>query len=215
MVRTHWWQVLLFLCCLGGCASQQIPLDQYSLLETPKETVAFAKKSVAQDDPDAFYYCLAEYLKENISRSDLNLAWGLGGKFFGLFLTAEVKNVEIPAPDLRKRQDLETAKVTIQLNGLEASFLFLREEEKWKIANPNHYKLPDISQLETRGRLPWRNGKRVYYQQTPSDWLSDKGKESPRDFQKKLRRPTGRTPDENQSPTGHRFVIASRKKSLD
>ena len=153
---------------LCACQTTKIPKNEYSKLETPQETFEFVKKTVKYDDPEAFYYCLADYIKAQVTLSQLRFVWGLAGNVFSLVGQVEVEKVETPAPDLPNRQDL--AKVSVKLKKLEAAFLLMHEQGMWKIANPQHYGMPDISQLPTRQRLPWRTMDRAYNTQNLDDW---------------------------------------------
>ena len=154
---------LVVVCC--SCATGRIPPEEYSPQATPVETYEFAKKAVARDDPEAFYACLAGYVRESISLSNLKLGWSLAGKYFYIFLKSKVKKVETPAPDLKYRFPYSSSKITISSGDLEASFLLLKEKQQWKLANPTHYNLPDISKLKEQGRLPWRIGQKCLLSQ--------------------------------------------------
>ena len=166
---TRFTTLLLTLVALAmGCQTAQIPQEEYSQLATPEETFDFVKTAVKRDDIDAFYYCLADYIQKQVSIDQLGLAWALAGNFFGLVAQVEIQEVEIPAPDFPQRTDL--AKVSVKLKNLEAAFLLLKEQGKWKIANPQHYGTPDISQLPTRKQLPWRTMARGYQTQNLEDW---------------------------------------------
>lgn len=160
--------VILSLTLLCACQTTKIPKNEYSKLETPQETFEFVKKTVKSDDPEAFYYCLADYIKAQISLNQIEFAWALAANLFSLVGQVEVQKVETPAPDLPNRHDL--AKVTVKLKKLEAAFLLMHEQGMWKIANPQHYGMPDISQLPTRQRLPWRTMDRAYNTQNLDDW---------------------------------------------
>lgn len=160
--------ILLCLTLLLGCQTTKIPKEQYSKLETPQETFEFVKKTVRYDDPEAFYYCLADYIQRQVPLSQIEFAWALAANLFSLVGQVEVQKVETPAPDLPNRQDL--AKVTVKLKKLEAAFLLMHEQGMWKIANPQHYGMPDISQLPTRQRLPWRTMARASNTQNMEDW---------------------------------------------
>ena len=154
---------------LLGCAGSGIPKKDYSLLTTPKQTFTFAKKAVAYDDPKAFYYCLTDTTQKKFSLSDLELGWSFAGSFFYIFLESSLKNVDIPAPEYKYYPN--TAKVVIKHEKLEAEFLFIKEGNKWKLTFPSPYPLPDISQLKTKKRTPWRSEENSFYRSTPQQWL--------------------------------------------
>ncbi|WP_372371323.1 hypothetical protein [Candidatus Uabimicrobium sp. HlEnr_7] len=160
--------ILLSLIFMVGCGATKIAKEDYSQLETPQQTFDFLKKAVKADDPDAFYFCFADYIKAQFSFDQFIFAWALAGNLFSLVGQVEIEKVETPTPDLPQRQDL--AKVSVKLQKLEAAFLLMKEQNKWKIANPQHYGLPDISQLPTRERLPWRTMARTYNTQNMEDW---------------------------------------------
>ncbi len=163
-------KLFLLSIILSGCAGSGIARESYSLLENPQETFAFAKKAVAHDDPKAFYYCLTQRTQEQFKLSDLELGWALAGSFFYLFLEAKLKDVEIPAPEKMFQANPNTAKLTLETNSMQASFLFYREKEQWKLVFPSPYPLPDVSKIKKRENLPWRRESLVYYQNRPEDW---------------------------------------------
>ncbi|NUM34335.1 MAG: hypothetical protein HUU50_07315 [Candidatus Brocadiae bacterium] len=167
-------KTLLKLFCLSivlsGCAGSGISKENYSRLEKPRDTFEFAQKAVAYDDPKAFYYCLTQRTQEQFKLSDLELGWALAGSFFYLFLEASLKNIEIPAPEKMFQGNPNTAKITVETNQIEASFLFYRESDQWKLVFPSPYALPDISKIKKKANLPWRKEGLVYYQSMPSDW---------------------------------------------
>jgi hypothetical protein len=162
--------VILFL---AGCAGTAIPREKYSRLETPQETFEFAKKAIVHDDPQAFYYCLAERTRKSVSLSELKLGWALAGSFFYLFLDAKIDRVETPAPEPMFGGNPYTAKMTLESHEIKSSFLLHREENQWKIFYPSPYPLPDISQLKKRHGLPWRS-ELAFYRTEPEDWLEPK-----------------------------------------
>ena len=163
--------ILFIVCLLCGCSGGGIPREKYSALETPQQTVEFAKKAVAKDDPTAFYYCLAQGTQKQISLSDLKFGWALAGNFFYLFLEAKLDSAQIPAPEKMFYGNPNTAKVIMKTNDLNAAFLLHRESHKWKLLYPSPYPLPNINKLKKRGRLPWRNQEYAFYQSSPRQWF--------------------------------------------
>jgi len=161
-----------------GCSTAGIPVEQYSALTTPQETFAFAQKSVLADDPEAFYYCLASNTQKDTKLSDLKLAWNLASSYFYLFLEAEIKSLECPAPEFvnnprfSKAFAATTAKMAVRSNGLEIAFLLLQEEGKWKVVGP--YSIPDLSRLKKRERCPWRQENLVAFRSSYDQWLDPK-----------------------------------------
>ncbi len=167
--------VILFL---AGCSSGSILVQDYSQLQTPQETVDFAKKAVVKDDPEAFYYCLSEATQKQLSLSNLKLAWNLAGNFFYLFLDAQVKSIAPIQSDDSYFHDKpmywnhpELQKIIITSHNLEAAFLLYKEQNKWKLLAPSPYPLPDISKLPKKQHLPWRHENSHPYRSTPQEWL--------------------------------------------
>ena len=160
--------------CVVGCAGTAIPREQYSSLQTPRQTFEFAQKAVGHDDPEAFYHCLSSHTRRQVPLSDLRLGWALAGSFFYLFLEAKLQNLQIPAPEYPGY--FNTAKIVLASEGLQAAFLMLRENGEWRLAYPSPYPLPNISKIKRRGRLPWRTVNPAFYQQDFLDWQEQKTK---------------------------------------
>lgn len=157
---------IIMIIVITGCAGTHIPREEYSALETPQEMFEFAQKTVAMNDPEAFYYCLSQHLTKQIDLDKVKLGWSLAGNLFSLLLEAKIKSVERPAPEYAR--NLDTAKVTIVSGDLEVAFLFLNEGGQWKIW-PFEYPLPDINKLAKKKNIPWRS-ETAYYTNSPSDW---------------------------------------------
>ena len=166
--------ILVLLPLMVGCAGTAIPRQQYSQLRTPRDTFDFAQKAVASDDPEAFYYCLSSQTQRQVPLSDLRLGWALAGSFFYLFLEAKMQNMQIPAPEYPGY--FNTAKIVLRSQGLQAAFLLLREDRKWRLVYPSPYPLPDISKIKRSGRLPWRSANLAFYQKEAQDWQPQKSK---------------------------------------
>ena len=168
-------KVLFFIVAmiLVSCASSHIAPEQYSLLVTPQDTFDFAKKTVAYNDSEAFYYCLSDNITSQVKLSDLKIGWSFAGNFFSLILGAKIKDIQNPAPEYA--QNPNTAKVTIQAEDLEVALLLHKENEKWKIYLPSPYPLPDINKIKITNKHPWRT-EVAYYKNSPSDWFKQHSK---------------------------------------
>lgn len=156
---------IIFVC---GCRAGIDPGD-YSPLTTPEEAYQFARTAVAKDDPEAFYYCLTPKTRQKFSLSEMKLGWALAGSYFYIFLDAKLKDpdgIQTPAPGLGP----DTAKATLVFKNMEASFLLEKEDERWRLAYPSPYPLPDIQGLKVKQRTPWRTAGRPHYQTTPEAW---------------------------------------------
>lgn len=146
-----------------GCGGAAIPRQEYSLLQTPQETYEFAKRAVSQDDPEAFYHCLADNTRNQFSLSELKVGWALAGGFFYLFLDAKLKDIEVPAPEPMFRKNPDTAKLTMESHNVQASFLLHREDGQWRLIFPAPYPLPDISKIKMKTRPQWRTEIYAHY----------------------------------------------------
>jgi hypothetical protein len=183
--------ICLCLCC--SCAGTLIAKEDYSKLTKAQETFQFAQKAISNDDPDAFYYCLAGRTKRVISLEDLKFGWALAGSFFNVILSAKIKDLEMPAPEKIFRGNPNTAKITLESQGVKAYLLLHKEDDKWLILYPSPYPLPDLSKFKKLERLPWRSDKYAFYESTPVDWVF-KTKEKVRKYRKeRLRYPQFRT----------------------
>lgn len=126
-------------------APEPIPRAEYpAATASARDVFAFFRRATVADDPEAAYFCLWAPLKRELTLAMFYEGWTLAGRYLPLFGKAQV----LSARDVAEyRPPYQGRLLEVDLEGLRESFLWVREDEGWKLALPSPYNERDLLEL--------------------------------------------------------------------